>query len=146
MLEFFYCFLHNYVDRRDFECIYMDTDLAYFATTGECLRDVVKPELLKVYGKLRKIGLQLAIAMKHLIEHQTYLRLNLLLLKLLLQLVSPNTLVKVLKQSGINWKRYMQAFQGYLEKAKNVGFRLYKQVTVRYKRIKFGLLFIILIW
>ena len=124
----------------------MDTDLAYFATTGECLRDVVKPELLKVYGKLRKIGLQLAIAMKHLIEHQTYLRLNLLVLKLLLQLVSLNTLVKVLKQSGINWKRYMQAFQGYLEKAKNVGFRLYKQVTVRYKRIKFGLLFIILIW
>ena len=138
MLEFFYCFLHNYVDRRDFECIYMDTDLAYFATTGECLRDVVKPELLKVYDKIRKIGLQLAIAMEHLIEHQTYLRLNLLLLKLLLQLVSPNTLVKVLKQSGINWKRYTQAFQRYLEKAKNVGFRLYKQVIVRYKRIKFG--------
>ena len=116
----------------------MDTDLAYFATTGECLRDVVKPELLKVYDKIRKIGLQLAKAMEHLIEHQTYLRLNLLVLKLLLQLVSPNTLVKVLKQSGINWKRYTQAFQRYLEKAKNVGFRLYKQVIVRYKRIKFG--------
>ena len=45
MLEFYYDFLDNYVDRRDFEYIYMDTDSAYFAISGESLRDVVKPEL-----------------------------------------------------------------------------------------------------
>ena len=45
MLEFYYDFLDNYVDRRDFEYIYMDTDSAHFAISGESLRDVVKPEL-----------------------------------------------------------------------------------------------------
>ena len=51
MLEFYYDFLDNYVDRRDFEYIYMDTDSAYFAISGEFLRDVVKPELLEEYDK-----------------------------------------------------------------------------------------------
>ena len=51
MLEFYYDFLNNYVDRRDFEYIYMDTDSAYSAISGESLRDVVKPELLEEYDK-----------------------------------------------------------------------------------------------
>ena len=37
MLEFYYDFLDNYVDRRDFEYIYMNTDSAYFAISGEML-------------------------------------------------------------------------------------------------------------
>ncbi|XP_057292550.1 uncharacterized protein LOC130621260 [Hydractinia symbiolongicarpus] len=51
MLEFYYDFIDKYVDRRDFECIYMDTDSAYFAISGEELRDVVRPELLDEYDK-----------------------------------------------------------------------------------------------
>ena len=51
MLEFYYDFLDHYVDRRDFEYIYMDTDSAYFAISEEALRDVVKPELLEEYDK-----------------------------------------------------------------------------------------------
>ena len=35
MLEFYYDFLDKYVDRKDFEYIYMDTDSAYFAISGE---------------------------------------------------------------------------------------------------------------
>ena len=35
MLEFYYDFLDKYVDRRDFEYCYMDTDSAYFAISEE---------------------------------------------------------------------------------------------------------------
>ena len=51
MLEFYYDFLDKYVDRRDFEYCYTDTDSAYFAISGEELRDVVRPELLDAYDK-----------------------------------------------------------------------------------------------
>ena len=58
-LEFYYDFLDNYVDGRDFEYVYMDTDSAYFAISGESLRDVVKPELLEEYDK--EVGQWLAM-------------------------------------------------------------------------------------
>jgi len=51
MLEFYYDFVDKYNDRKDFEYVYMDTDSAYFAINGECLRDVVKAELLEEYGR-----------------------------------------------------------------------------------------------
>ena len=51
MLEFYYDFLDKYVDRRDFEYCYMDTDSAYFAISGEELRDVVRPEMLDEYDR-----------------------------------------------------------------------------------------------
>ena len=38
MLEFYYDFLDKYIDRRDFELIYMDTDSNYLAISGECRR------------------------------------------------------------------------------------------------------------
>ena len=34
MLEFYYDFLDKYVDRRDYEYCYMDTDSAYFVISG----------------------------------------------------------------------------------------------------------------
>ena len=40
----YYDFLDKYVDRRDFEMMYMDTDSSYFAISGEELRDIVRPE------------------------------------------------------------------------------------------------------
>ena len=43
MFEFYYDFLDKYVDRRNFEFVYMDTDSAYFAISGEELYDVVRP-------------------------------------------------------------------------------------------------------
>ena len=84
MLEYYYDFLDKYVDWRDFEYVYMDTNSVHFTTRGECLRDFMKPELLKVYDKKRKVGLQHTKATEHLIERQAYLRLNLLVLRLLL--------------------------------------------------------------
>ncbi|XP_057292672.1 uncharacterized protein LOC130621406 [Hydractinia symbiolongicarpus] len=51
MLEFYFDFLDKYVDRRGFEYIYMETDSAYFAISGEELRDVVCPELFDEYDE-----------------------------------------------------------------------------------------------
>ena len=39
----------------------------------------------------------------------------------------------------MTWKRYMQAFQGYLDKAKNTGFRIHEQGLVTYEQNKLGL-------
>ncbi|XP_057310113.1 uncharacterized protein LOC130648107 [Hydractinia symbiolongicarpus] len=51
MLEFYYDFLDRYVDRQNYEYVYMDTDSAYFAISGDNLRDVVRPELIKQYDE-----------------------------------------------------------------------------------------------
>ena len=74
MLEFYYDFLDKYIDRKDFEYIYMDTDSAYFAISGECLRDVVKRSFWKSMIETLKTGLLLTSFLR---EHQDYLNLNL---------------------------------------------------------------------
>ncbi|XP_069106330.1 uncharacterized protein [Argopecten irradians] len=45
MLSFYYDCLDKYVDRRDFELMAMDTDSYYMALSGECLEDLIRPEL-----------------------------------------------------------------------------------------------------
>lgn len=45
MLEFYYDFLDQFVDRTDFEFMEMDTDSAYFAISESSLSDVIKPHL-----------------------------------------------------------------------------------------------------
>ena len=47
MLEWYYDFLLEYVDKSNFEYIEMDTDSAYFAITAPTVRDVIKPEKLQ---------------------------------------------------------------------------------------------------
>ena len=56
MLEFYYDFLDKYIDRSDFEYVYMDTDSAYFAISGEELRNMVKPELLQEYERCEELA------------------------------------------------------------------------------------------
>ena len=46
MLQFYYDFLDKYIDSSDFEYCKMDTDSAYIAINGECVEDLVKPEML----------------------------------------------------------------------------------------------------
>ena len=53
MLEFYYDFMDYYIDRSDFQYCMMDTDSAYFAISGNCLEDVIKPHLLDEF-KLSK--------------------------------------------------------------------------------------------
>ena len=45
MLEFYYDFLDKYFSRQDFEMCYIDTDLFYLAISGDSLDDIVRPEM-----------------------------------------------------------------------------------------------------
>ena len=49
MLEFYYDFMDQYVDRSNFEYCEMDTDSAYMAISGTSLDDVIKPEMKDQY-------------------------------------------------------------------------------------------------
>ncbi|KAJ8048819.1 hypothetical protein HOLleu_01290 [Holothuria leucospilota] len=51
MLQFYYDFMLKFVDRKDFEYCEMDTDSAYLATSGECLEDVIKPNMRSVFDR-----------------------------------------------------------------------------------------------
>ena len=46
MLQFYYDFLDKYLHRSDYEYCEMDTNSAYIAISGECLEDLVKPEMI----------------------------------------------------------------------------------------------------
>jgi hypothetical protein len=45
MLEFYYDFIDKYVDRRNYQYMYMDTDSAYMALSGDAIHNLIKPEL-----------------------------------------------------------------------------------------------------
>ena len=45
MLQFYYDFLDEYLDRADFQMCEMDTDSAYIAISGESVESLVKPEV-----------------------------------------------------------------------------------------------------
>ena len=147
MLEFYYDFLDNCVDRRDFEYIYMDTDSAYFAISGESLGDVAKPELLEEYGK--EVGKWLATDKSSEktpgLFKPKFISVKMIALTAKCYFCEGKQGTKYSckgiseKQNDMTWKRYMQAFQGYLEKAENTGFRIHEQGVVTYEQNKLGL-------
>lgn len=49
MLQFYYDFLDQYIDRSDFEFMEMDTDSAYFAISDHSLDDIIKSEFRDKY-------------------------------------------------------------------------------------------------
>ena len=49
MLEFYYDFLLEFVDKTDFQMCEMDTDSAYIAISAEYLEDVIKPHMRNRY-------------------------------------------------------------------------------------------------
>ena len=49
MLEFYYDFLDKYFSRQDFELCYVDTDSFYLAMSGESSDEIVKPEMKQAY-------------------------------------------------------------------------------------------------
>ena len=51
MLQFYYDFLDQYIDRRDYELIQMDTDSIYFALSYKTLEEAVKPELQEQFER-----------------------------------------------------------------------------------------------
>ena len=147
MLEFYYDFLDKYVDRKDFEYIYMDTDSAYFAISGECLRDVVKPEMLEEYD--REVGKWLATdkyseRTPGLFKPE-FIGLKMVALSAKCYFAEGKQGTKYSckgmskTQNDLNWKRYMNVLQGSLDKALNTGFRIHNQGVVTYEQNKLGL-------
>jgi hypothetical protein len=57
MLEFYYDFIDYYIDKSDYQYCMMDTDSAYFAISGNCLEQVIKPSLKKAFKKNRHLWL-----------------------------------------------------------------------------------------
>ena len=54
MLEFYYDFLDNFCDRRNFELIQMDTDSFYMALSAEDFDDIINPEMKELYKEEKK--------------------------------------------------------------------------------------------
>ena len=51
MLHFYYDFLDQYLDRRDYELIQIDTDSMYFALSYKTMEEAVKPELQEQFER-----------------------------------------------------------------------------------------------
>ena len=45
MLQFVYEFLYKFIDNKDFNILYMDTDSLYSSFTSDKIEDLIKPEL-----------------------------------------------------------------------------------------------------
>ena len=50
MLEFHYDFLDRFIDRSDYQKLYMDTDSSYISISLESLDDLVKPSMKKTFN------------------------------------------------------------------------------------------------
>ena len=162
MLELYYDFLDKYFSRQDFDLCYMDTDSFYFAMSGDSLDEIFKPGKSQAYMRLtRKTGLQQTNLAR---EHLGYLSLNFLVQEVCGLLLSA-TLFKIKIRSeknrykGVSKKHndlYFERYKGVLDvfqktridselegedidKAKNVGFRVYDQGIVTYEQKKLGL-------
>jgi hypothetical protein len=49
MLDFYYNFIDEYIDRSDFELLEMDTDSNYFAFSEDSIEKLMKPEMREEY-------------------------------------------------------------------------------------------------
>ena len=162
MLEFYYDFLDNCFSRQDFELCYMDTDSFYLAMSGESLDETVRPEMKQPYEADKKNwlatdkfnertpgsfkpefvgtrGVRLT-AKCYLVQNEA-LNTN----KYSCKGVSK-------KHNDLYFQRYKDVLDVFLktrrdteleekdiDKAKNVGFRVYDQGVVTYEQNKLGL-------
>ena len=49
MLEFHYDFIDRFLDRADYQKLYMDTDSSYISVASENLEHLIKPDMRKVF-------------------------------------------------------------------------------------------------
>ena len=147
MLEFYYDFLDKYVARRDFEYCYMDTDSAYFAISGEELRDVVRLGMLEEYDKDVANWLvtdEFSARTGGLFKPE-FVGFRGVFLTAKCYFVEGKNDTKYSckgmskKQNEMTWGRYMAALKGELDTGKNTGFRVHDQGMITYEQNKLGL-------
>ena len=162
MLEFYYDFLDRYFSRQDFELCYMDTDSFYLAMSGDSLDEIVRPELKQAYEADKKNWLATDKFSERTpglfkpefvgtrgvwLTPKCYLVQN--------EALNENKYSSkgVSKQNNdLHFQRYKDVLDVFLktrrdseleekdiDKAKNVGFRVYDQGVVTYEQNKLGL-------
>ena len=162
MLEFYYDFLDKYFSRKDFELCYMDTDSFYLVMSGDSLDEIVKPEMKQAYEADKKNWLATDKFSERTpglfkpefvgtrgvwLTPKCYLVQN--------EVLNENKYSSkgVSKQNNdLHFQRYKDVLDVFLktrrdseleekdiDKAKNVGFRVYDQGVVTYEQNKLGL-------
>ena len=147
MLEFYYDFLDKYVDRCDFELMYMDTDSFYIALSAETLDDVIKPELRAEYEaeKSKWLATDKYSERTPGLFKIEFIGFRMIALTAKCYFVEGKEGTKYSckgvskKQNEMTWNRYMEALNGSIDKAKNIGFRVHDQGIVTYEQNKLGL-------
>ena len=162
MLEFYYDFLDKHFSRQGFDLCYMDTDSFYLAMTGDSLDEIVRPEIKQAYEADKKNQLATdkfsertpglfkpefestrcvwLTAKCYLVQNEAHNE-NKYSCKGVSQ-----------KHNNLYFKRYKNVLDVFLktrrdselekkdiDKAKNVGLRVYDQGVVTYKQNKLGL-------
>ena len=162
MLEFYYDFLDKYYSRQDFELCYMDTDSFYLAMSGDSLDHVFTPEMKQAYEADKKNQL----ATDKFSEgtpgsfKPEFVGTRGIWLTAKCYLVQNGALSeKKYSCKGVSKKHNDLFFQRYkdvldvflktrksieleekdIDKAKNVGFRVYDQSVVTHEQNKLGL-------
>ena len=54
MLQFVYEFLYKFIDKKDFNIMYMDTDSIYSAFASDKIEDLIKTEFKSLYEEEKK--------------------------------------------------------------------------------------------
>ena len=149
MLQFYYGFLDQYLDRRDYELIQMDTDSMYFALSYKTLEEAVKPELQEQFKreknqwlswdkwssrepglfKLESEGTRaIALCSKcYFVEDEQSGKAK----------MSSKGMSKA--QNELLWKKYEMALEGHKDMATNRGFRMHQGAMYTYEQRKLGL-------
>ena len=162
MLEFHYDFLDKYFSKQDFELCYMDTDSFYLAMSGDSLDDIVRPETKQAYEADKKnwIATDKFRERTPCLFKPEFVGTRDVWLTAKCYLVQNKRLNKnkysckgVSKEhNDLHFQRYKDVLDVFLktrrdseleekdiDKAKNVGFRVYDQGVVTYEQNKLGL-------
>ena len=162
ILGFYYDFLDKYFSRQDFELCYMDTDSFYLVMSGDSLDEIVRPEMKQVYEADKKNWLATEkfsertpglITPEFVGTRSVWLTAKCYLVQK--EALSENKYsCKVVSQNhnDLYFQRYKNALNVFLktrrdseleekdiDKAKNVGLKVYDQGVVTYEQNKLGL-------
>ena len=161
MLEFYYDFLDKYFSRQDFELCYMAADSFYLVMSGHSLDDIVKPEMRQACETNKKN----CFVTDNLIERTTGLFKHEFAGTRGVWLTAKCYFVQnevgqnkysckgvLRKHNDLHFQRCKDALDVFLktrrdnelegediDKAKNVGFRVYDQGMMAYEQNKLGL-------
>jgi len=149
MLEFHYDFLDRYFDRRDYELMYMDTDSEYVAFSNLDIDQLVKPSLREEYLKEKPKWLAADEFSKRTpgIFKPEFVGTRMIALTAKCCIAQNDAGAIKFSCKGVSKRQNDMSFERYkdclnhvgIDKARNIGFRLYDHGLVTYEQSKLGL-------